>query len=148
MTRAPIPPLALLPLLLIAGCAELRDRAPDAPADATAAVVAPEEVESEDTADGDAKAAASAPAAVAAGGMLGTTIASLGDPGQGGMWIKTPLVRAPGKGTVGYNGQSVAVDLIPIDDAAGSGSRMSLAAFQALGAPITGLPEITVSMGG
>ncbi|OWU83771.1 hypothetical protein ATO6_17730 [Oceanicola sp. 22II-s10i] len=79
-----------------------------------------------------------------AGGRLGVTIASLGNPGEQGLWLKTPLVRTNAKGRVAYGGQSADVDLIPIPGEPGAGSRMSLAAFQALGAPVTGLPEIEV----
>jgi hypothetical protein len=43
-----------------------------------------------------------------------------------------------------HAGESVEVDLIPIPGEVGAGSRMSLAAFQALGASITGLPEVEV----
>ncbi|MEL7100189.1 MAG: hypothetical protein AAGM84_15295 [Pseudomonadota bacterium] len=82
-----------------------------------------------------------------AGGALGVTIASLGDPGEPGLWLKTPLVTARQSGTVTLGAASVAVTLIPLDGPATAGSRMSLEAFQALGAPLTGLPEITVSTG-
>ncbi len=79
-------------------------------------------------------------------GRLGVTIASLGDPSQPGLWIKTPLIATDAKGRVHYGktGKSVDVDLIALPGDAGAGSRLSLSAFQALGAPITGLPEIDV----
>ncbi len=81
---------------------------------------------------------------------LGLSVASLGDPTQAGFWIKTPLVDAPGKGRVVYpgNGKSVQVDLIPIEGAETAGSRLSLAAFRIIEAPLTELPEVEVFSGG
>ncbi|NCQ23734.1 MAG: hypothetical protein COW54_11545 [Rhodobacteraceae bacterium CG17_big_fil_post_rev_8_21_14_2_50_63_15] len=77
---------------------------------------------------------------------LGVTIASLGTPAEPGFWLKTPLVRARAKGRVDYaaTGKSVAVDLIPLDASAGAGSRLSLAGFRVIGAPLTALPELRV----
>jgi hypothetical protein len=77
---------------------------------------------------------------------LGTTVASLGAVSEPGIWIKTPLVSAPGKGRVDYpaKGTSVAVDLIPLDGAPGAGSRLSLAAMRLLEAELTSLPEVQV----
>ncbi len=77
---------------------------------------------------------------------LGQTIASLGSPTKPGFWMETPLVSAPRRGRVLYakTGKSVAVDLIPIDGPKTAGSRVSLAALRLLGAPLTGLSEITV----
>ncbi|MGK7755498.1 MULTISPECIES: hypothetical protein [unclassified Roseovarius] len=77
---------------------------------------------------------------------LGTTVASLGAVAEPGIWMKTPLVSAPGKGRVEYpaKGTTVAVDLIPLDGEAGSGSQMSLAAMRLLEADLTGLPEVRV----
>lgn len=101
-----------------------------------------------DTVSPEQKAAASAPAAV--GAALGRTVASLGDPGEPGLWLKTPLVTRQGPGRVVYTatGASVAVTLIPIDAPPTAGSRMSLSAFQTLGAPLTGLPEVEVFRAG
>ena len=81
---------------------------------------------------------------------LGLTVASLGDPTQAGFWIKTPLVSAPGKGRVVYpgSGKSVQVDLIPIEGENTAGSRLSLAAFRLIEAPLTELPEVEVFSGG
>ena len=77
---------------------------------------------------------------------LGLTVASLGDPTQTGLWLKTPLVDRPQKGRVVYpgSGKSAQVDLIPLDAAAGAGSRISLSAMQLIGAPLTDLPEVEV----
>ena len=78
-------------------------------------------------------------------GALGVTIASLGNAAQPGLWLETPLVRQRGAGQVGYGGKTVTADLIPIPGPATAGSRASLQLMQALGAPLTGLPEFRVS---
>ncbi|TNC73896.1 D-galactarate dehydratase [Rubellimicrobium roseum] len=77
-------------------------------------------------------------------GALGTTVASLGSPTNPGRWLETPLVAEPTQGRVEYNGQSVNVELRPSGGEPGSGSQISLEAMRALGAPLTGLPELTV----
>ncbi|MEO9573949.1 MAG: hypothetical protein ABJ263_14625 [Tateyamaria sp.] len=79
-------------------------------------------------------------------GTLGRTIASLGNPGEPGMWLKTPLVSAERSARVSNpaTGQSVEVTLIPIEGPRTAGSRMSLAAMQALGAPLGDLVEVDV----
>lgn len=85
--------------------------------------------------------------AAAGGGVsLGTTVASLGDPSEAGFWLKTPLVAAASPGRVEYagTGQAVEVELRPSGTEAGGGSQISLAAMRALGAPLTGLPELRV----
>ncbi len=99
-----------------------------------------------DTTTAKERAAAVAMPATPSTRDLGKTIASLGAPSEPGFWLKTPLVKAPAKGRVEYgaNGKSVAVDLIPIDSPKGAGSRLSLAAFRVLEAPLTGLPEVRV----
>ncbi|MEP5154824.1 hypothetical protein [Planktotalea sp.] len=101
------------------------------------------------TTEEERKAAAAVPVE---GGekALGLTVASLGDPTQAGFWIKTPLVSAQTSGRVVYpgNGKSVQVDLIPIEGAETAGSRLSLAAFRVLEAPLTELPEVEVFSGG
>ena len=80
-------------------------------------------------------------------GDLGLTVASLGSAREPGLWMKTPLVSVPGRGRLTYaqTGRTVVVDLIPLDAPRGAGSRLSLAGFQALGAPLTGLPELRVT---
>lgn len=80
-------------------------------------------------------------------GDLGTTIASLGNAAEPGLWLKTPLVRTAGPGQVSYaaTGKTATVQLIPIDGPATAGSRASLQLLQDLGAPLTGLPELRVS---
>lgn len=80
---------------------------------------------------------------------LGRTVASLGNVANPGFWLETPLVSKPTKGRIVYpvTGQSVAVDLIPIDGPATGGSRISLPAIRLLGAPLTSLPELIVYAG-
>lgn len=77
---------------------------------------------------------------------LGATVASLGSPAEPGLWLKTPLVDTPERGRVDYaaTGQSVAVDLIPLNAEPGAGSQLSLAGFRAVGASLTALPELQV----
>ncbi|MFD0857717.1 hypothetical protein [Roseovarius aquimarinus] len=152
-----LPPLAALALL--AGCAAapewLRPAKPKpepvakpAPAPEAGAAVRPpasaRTAEEFDTTSAADKAAAAAPSAD--GRDLGTTIASLGAPGEPGFWLKTPLVETRRAGRVSYaaNGKSVKLDLIPLDAEAGAGSRISLAAIRVLEAPLTGLPELRV----
>lgn len=93
----------------------------------------------------DEKAAAAAPTA---GGerKLGSTVASLGNPTEQGFWIKTPLVKAPGKGRLvdPASGKSVNVDLIPLAGPESGGSQVSLPALQMLGVPLTALPRLDV----
>lgn len=143
---------------LLTGCAAAPDwlspsRAPQPeataaaqPAPTTAPKVPPNArtVEQFDTTSAEDKAKAAQP--TAGGTALGTTIASLGAPGEPGFWIKTPLVTKPGPGRVVYpaNGKSVKVDLIPLGGDVGAGSRMSLAALRVIDAPLTGLPEVQV----
>jgi hypothetical protein len=73
-------------------------------------------------------------------------VASLGNAGEPGLWLKTPLVSAQRQARVHFpkTGQSVAVTLIPIEGPDTAGSRISLAAMQALGAPLTDLIELDV----
>ena len=82
-------------------------------------------------------------------GTLGRTVASLGNAAEPGLWMKTPLVQSERSGTVYYpeTNKSVQVTLIPIEGPATAGSRLSLEAMQALGAPLTGLPEVDVLSG-
>ncbi|MFV0386120.1 hypothetical protein [Paracoccus sp. (in: a-proteobacteria)] len=98
-----------------------------------------------DTTTTEQKAAA-ARAPAASEQRLGTTIASLGDPTEGGFWIKTPLVSQRGIGRIvnPATGKSAKVDLIPLDGPASSGSQVSLPALQLIGVSLTDLPEIEV----
>lgn len=82
---------------------------------------------------------------VSGGNGLGETVASLGDPTQAGLWLRTPLVTAETSGRLeAANGQSLAVTLIPIEGAPSSGSRISLAAMRGLGLGLTDLPVLKV----
>ncbi len=101
-------------------------------------------VEDFDTTTAEDRAEAVVTAPVAGERRLGQTIASLGSPTEPGIWFKTPLVSSVGMGRIEYNGTSIAVELRPSGGAVGSGSQISLAAMRLIGAPLTGLPEITV----
>ncbi len=94
-----------------------------------------------DTTTPEQRQAATEPVA-AAETSLGTTVASLGDPTEGGLWLSTPLVDAPraGRVVVEATGASARVDLLPGD----GGSRLSLAAMRLLKVPLTDLPRVTV----
>ncbi|MEL7343826.1 MAG: hypothetical protein AAFN59_03080 [Pseudomonadota bacterium] len=83
---------------------------------------------------------------VAQDGLLGQTVASLGDPTQPGFWLETPLVDVLTAGAIvnTSSGARVAVDLRPIDVPQGSGSRISIAALRALGATLTDLVTVSV----
>ena len=86
---------------------------------------------------------AAAVAAKPVGGerALGSAVVALGSPAEQGLWVKSALVVAKGKGrVVTDSGASVAVDLLPGTGAA----SLSLAAFRALGLGLTDLPEVTI----
>lgn len=95
-----------------------------------------------DTTTAAEKAAALAsPASAASGRALGRTIVSLGLVTEPGIWLRSSLVKASGKGrVVTSDGTSIAVDLIPGTGAA----QLSLAAFRALKLTLTDLPEVTI----
>lgn len=169
MTMRRLLPLVLL--LALPGCAALTARLPGG---APQAAVAPEPRPEPTAAQVEAVAAArlAAPrgartaeefdttteaeraAAVAAAAAppetaeeaLGTTVASLGDPADPGLWLATPLVgeTRPGRLVYPETGQSALVELRPAGGPATGGSRISLPAIRLLGAPLTGLPEIEV----
>lgn len=141
-------------LALLSACAPVRDLftrdpapVPAAPPPAAAALPpaanlpidpqgrSPEALDASSPAE---RAEAAAPAA--AGALIGTTTASLGEPARQGFWLETPLVSAERPGSVRYNGQSANVTLIPSQ----SGSRLSLAAMRLIGASLTDLVEIEV----
>lgn len=163
--RLSAPKLAIMaiPLLALSACDMVRDLGP-APAPRTPAATVSADpaaapasaaagslqrpASSRSVAQLDASAAekAAATAPTATGGRLGTTIASLGDATEGGFWIKTPLVTAPGKGRIvdTATGRSVNVDLLPLAGPASAGSQVSLPALTTLGADLTDLPELEV----
>ncbi|WP_134726546.1 hypothetical protein [Paracoccus luteus] len=133
----------ILPLLALTACGENAMSPMGAPRTPGATVTAttPAAAAAAEAATGVAQGTATA-----APGRLGTTIASLGDATQPGMWIRTPLVRTAGKGrlTNPATGKSVNVDLIPLSGPASAGSQVSLPALQGLGADLTDLPEVEV----
>lgn len=154
--------LLLLPVLIVAGCAKLPGMEPSAPAGPTATseeetpvenvtLAAPppppaaRTVEQFDTTTAEQRAAVSTKPA-ADGQLLGSTVASLGDPSRSGFWCETPLVDARQTGRLVYPAKdtSVEVELIPTGDERGAGSRVSLAAFRVLEAPLTDLPTLDV----
>jgi hypothetical protein len=86
---------------------------------------------------------AAALAAPAAGGEreLGRVVVALGSPAEQGIWLSSPLVKDTAQGRiVTAAGKSLALELRP----GAGGALLSLAAFQALGLPLTELPEVTV----
>ncbi len=77
----------------------------------------------------------------AAGAALGQVSVVLGSPAEQGFWLRSALIRTPGKGRVELpDGASVAVDLRPGEGAA----LLSFAAYRALGLALTDLPVVTV----
>jgi hypothetical protein len=137
--------IMILGVLGVAGCAQV-ERVFAPRAEPVPEVVAPMTPDDLDVTTPAERKAARVEAATARAGALGPTVASLGSPAEPGLWLKTPLVDAPARGRVDYavTGQSVAVDLIPLDAVPGSGSQLSLAGFRAVGAPLTALPELQV----
>jgi hypothetical protein len=116
----------------------------DAPVAGTPAFVAPRVASpAVDPEIAEQRAAGVSAAAANKGPKLGNTIASLGDPTEGGLWIETSLVSAPTTGKIEYpiTRKTVEVELRP---AGSGGGRASLAAFRALDAPLTGLPEFVI----
>ncbi|WP_240611089.1 hypothetical protein [Oceaniglobus ichthyenteri] len=127
------------------GSAELSDDVRDVVSAPPPAAAARTEEEFDTTTDAQRKQAEAAP--VAAGEVkLGETVASLGDPTQGGFWIKSPLVKTAGPGRIENpaNGKSALVELIPLAGPETGGSQVSLAALRLLEAPITDLPTLVV----
>ena len=152
--------LALVPSLIaamaLAGCGHFFDRAkkpPEHRPETTGAGMAPpagaRTADEFDTTTDAERQEAVAPTKVAGEKKLGLTIASLGDPAAPGFWLETPLVTETTQGRVvnPATGASVRVELRPSGGAAGSGSRVSLAAMRLLGAALTDLPELEVYAG-
>lgn len=137
VTADEAPTTALTAAQVAAATAITRAPAPRAAARASAAQL--------DTTTTEQRVAA-AKAPEAAETRLGTTVASLGNPAEGGFWIKTPLVKERGIGRIvnPTNGKSSKVDLIPLDGPASGGSQVSLPALQLLGVSLTDLPTIEV----
>ena len=166
--------LAPILLLLLPGCEAVRDRLPGGAASARAGAPvtlpetreeaevlvsaagrsealpeAPRTAEDFDTTTEAERVIATAAAEAASEDeeeALGTTVATLGDPAEPGLWLATPLVAETRPGRLVYppTEESVLVELRPIAGAATAGSRISLPAIRLLGAPLAGLPEIEV----
>lgn len=136
-TAATAPQTPMTTEQVAAATAITRAPAPRPAARATAAQL--------DTTTPEQRAAAAKPAQ-AAEVKLGSTVASLGDPTEGGFWIKTPLVKERGLGRIVdlATGKSAKVDLIPLDGPASGGSQVSLPALQLLGVSLTDLPTLEV----
>jgi hypothetical protein len=131
---------------LLAGCANLpsdpfsrQDEPIIGPADPTLGVIRP--VARDEDAPSTETTANLSPKV----GALGVTIASLGDAREPGLWLKTPLVDVAQPGLITFGSRSVNVQLLPIDGPETAGSQISLAAMQAIGAPLTGLPRLMVT---
>ena len=134
------PFLPILGGLLVAGCG-ITDRVPDG---ATLASDPGELAPDADTPRPTPRPGEAGDQPIA-GGTGGETVASLGDPARPGLWLETPLVAAEGPGRITTeDGRSLEVTLIPAAGEPGSGSRISLAAMQALGLPITALAVLDV----
>lgn len=100
-----------------------------------------------DTTSAEDRAAAAAVAPEPAGEeRLGTTIASLGNPADPGIWIETPLVSAlaPGRAEVVATGKSINIELRPSGRPPGSGSEISLPAMRLLDVAFTALEELVL----
>ncbi|WP_040610789.1 hypothetical protein [Oceaniovalibus guishaninsula] len=151
--------IAITALLALAACAQTTGRPgggaaataidrPAPPPEIAAVVTAPpppaaaRTAAALDTTTPEQKEAATA--AATGGRLLGETVASLGDPTEPGLWIRTPLADAAGSGRLEYQGRSAVVQLIPADGPATGGSQVSLAAMRLLGAPLTDLPTLNV----
>lgn len=143
--------VCLAPLLMSCGLAEKLAKAPDRAIDPEVAAVTPAPPSAAATADEfdtttEAERVAALAGLPAGERELGRTVASLGNPAAPGFWLETPLVSEVMQGRVVYppTGNSVAVELRPISGPATAGSRVSLPTLRLLGAPLTGLPELTV----
>lgn len=100
-------------------------------------------VKAEDLDTTTAAEKADALAAPAASGEreLGRVVVALGSPAEQGLWLKTELVAEVVEGRIETaEGKSLTLELRP----GTGGALLSLAAFQALGLSLTGLPEVTV----
>lgn len=139
--------ILILSMLTVAGCDFVRGLGDTGDAPSVLPAAAPVEasvLEPVDSATGAIAPNATLPPPVGSGSSLGVTVVSLGDPAEGGMWLKTPLVSEQRTGQVRYRGTVVAVTLLPLDLPVGSGSQISVRAMQALGASLTDLVEVNV----
>ena len=152
---------AAMALLLLGACAEVsavRDRlsggeelevAPETPPDIADVVAAPPPRSGANTADAldtttEEQRAAATAAPESEGQALGEVTASLGDPTDPGIWMRTGLVssRQSGRVEVADTGRTATVELIPLDG--DGGAQLSLAAMRILQVPLTELPSVRV----
>lgn len=151
-------PAGILPVLLsgllLAGCAGglfSRDDTGDAPEVPVSVIFGPGDdiLRPERRPDtGAAPAAAQTRAAPAGGGVLGETLAGLGPPSEGGLWLRTGLVGSVQPGRVqSESGATLSVELRPSGREPGAGSQISLEAMQALDLPLTRLATLRVFAG-
>ncbi len=98
-----------------------------------------------DQTSAEERAAALAPSGASAQ-LLGETLAALGSPTQSGLWLKTGLVTTERRGRVEVKdgGASLGVELRPSGAEPGSGSQLSLSAFNSLGLSLTQLVRLRV----
>jgi hypothetical protein len=94
-----------------------------------------------DTTTAEEKAAALSAPAAEGEAELGIVVVALGPPADQGLWLSSALVTEVQQGRVETaDGKSLTLELRP----ATGGAFLSLAAFQALGLPLTALPEVKV----
>lgn len=116
---------------------------PAAPSDAT--VTAPEEASEPREESTILQRQDDTPNATPASGLLGETVAALGDPIEPGFWLKTPLVTAEQPGILERaGGATVQVTLLPLGGPATGGSQISLSAMRALDIGLTELITLKV----
>lgn len=139
------PLYAGLMALSLAACSA-PDRAADAPLEiATPPAGGPTTVAVAGDQSPDAAASPVVEQPQAAPRFAGFSVTSLGDATMPGLWLETPLVNETTTGlVVAENGRQIAVELRPTGGARGSGSRLSLEGFTALGLPLTALTTMTV----
>jgi hypothetical protein len=155
-------PGAIALLLGLGACAQvssIRDRLPGQEAEADDSAETPREIvdivaappprtgantaDALDTTTDEQRVAATA-APETEGERLGQVAASLGDPTDPGIWMRTALVssRQSGRVEVAGTGRGATVELIPLDGE--GGAQLSLAAMRILQVPLTELPTVTV----
>lgn len=133
MQRLGLVPAAAVPEVAVPEAAVPVTATPMGASGATAAAL--------DTTTAAEKAVALATPATGGERELGRVVVALGPPAEQGLWVRTALVTAVGKGrVVTAAGATLAVELRP----GTGGALLSLAAFQALGLKLTDLPEVTV----
>jgi hypothetical protein len=126
----------------ITGPSEPQSATESAPAVGTTVLGGPAvSAEALDRTTPEEKAAALAAPAKVGEAELGRVVVALGPPAETGLWLSSTLVTeiAPGR-IVTAAGRSLAVELRP----GTGGALLSLAGYQALGLPLTDLPEVTV----